>query len=537
MPSVIDAADLTIVGENVNEASAHRSVKSDLTRSESDAEHMSEDDRSQAEARVRAIVKEALRRAQERVPNLLQDSEVFVGCPALWSGLNRKRLATIIRELGHSIDYGNVLDEPVAAGISWIRDEWLQGGTKPVGDVLVFDPGGGTLDVAYLRVKENVDANLPDISILYADSIARSGDFVDELLVNQLCAGSAELMAFKGEAALRDGARMLKEQLSFNEVARFNAGKPVSRVLSCSQKDLESAIAPFLKDMRLLITNVVKGILLRSVAGITPYEIRTAKQHDFASVLAPAVDYVVFAGGLSRNPMFESEIRAMFVNANIIKLDNPQEAVVRGLCYGQELVHLNLPRPPISFYARVSYIDNGSLVRQEQCIYEAFSPLFRSEQALAGNGNIYKWWQCQAPVPATVEFYAVSPTVDDAVPTDDRLVAFRQTGSNRAPVKGIPNNSGPSSSDTFVRLTHQHDPRQVHGHVRFVIYPTAEIAFYGASHHMAARVENWSPTPGNFKIGEHFATSWLPYTLTKGDWVPDTNVSVVHSPTVKSTDK
>jgi len=537
MPSVIDADDLTTVGEDVEEDAAYRSVKSDLTRTESESELVSEEDRSRAVERVRAIIEEALRRAQARVPNLLHDCEVFVGCPALWSGQNRKRLATIIRELGHSVDLGNVLDEPVAAGISWIRDEWLQGGTKPVGDVLVFDPGGGTLDVAYLRVKENKEANLPDISILYADSIAKSGDFVDQLLVEQLCSSSPDLAPLKGEASLRDAARMLKEQLSFNEEARFNAGAPVSRVVSCNQTDLERAIAPFLRDMRLLITNVVKGILLRSEPGITPFEIRTAAIHDFSTVLAPAVNYVVLAGGLSRNPVFESEIQQMFVNANIIKLDNPQEAVVRGLCYGQELVHLNLPRPPISFYARVSYTDNGSLVKEEQCIYEAFSPIFRFEQALASNGNIYKQWECRTPVPATVEFYAVSPTVDDAVPTDSRLVAFRQTGSNRDPVGGGLKSPGPNTSDTFVRLTHKHDPRQLHGHVRFVIYPTAEIAFYGASHHMAARVENWSPTPGNFKIGEHFATSWLPYTLTKGAWVPDMSVGVVHSPTVKSTDK
>lgn len=535
LPSIVDAHDPTIVGEDVNNASAHRSVKSDLTRAES--EHVSEHDRRQAEVRVGAIIKEALRRAQERVPNLLRDSEVFVGCPALWSGQNRKRLATIVRELGHSIDFGNVLDEPVAAGISWIRDEWLQGGTKPVGDVLVFDPGGGTLDIAYLRVKENKDANLPDISILYADSIDKSGDFVDRLLVDRLCTNSPDLTAFKGEASLRDAARMLKEQLSFNEVARFNAGTPISRVVSCTQTDLEKGIEPFLKDMRLLIMNVVKGILLRSVPGITPYEIRTAQRHDFSTVLAPAVDYVVFAGGLSQSPVFEAEIRKMFVNAKIIRLGNPQEAVVRGLCYGQELVHLNLPRPPISFYARISYVDRGTLVNEEQCIYEAFSPLFRSEQALAGNGNVYKQWQCQAPVPATVEFYAVSPTVDDTVPTDDRLVAFKQTGSNTDPIGRALESSGPTTSDSFVRLAHSHDPRQLHGHVRFVIYPTAEIAFYGATHHMAARVENWSPTPGNFRIGEHLATSWLSYKLIKGAWLPETNVSVVHSPTVKSTDK
>jgi len=535
MPSVVDANDFTIVGEHVSEDTAHRSVKSDLTRSES--EQVSQESREQAENRVRAIVKEAFRRAEERVPDLLHDAEVFVGCPALWSGHNRKRLATIIRELGHSVDFGNVLDEPVAAGISWIRDEWLQGGTRPVGDVLVFDPGGGTLDVAYLRVTENKDANLPDISILYADSIAKSGDFVDQLLVNQLCSKSAELIAFKGGTQLRDTARMLKEQLSFSEIARFNAGAPVSRVVSCSNADLEEAIAPFLTDVKRLITNVVKGVQLRSEPGVTPYEIRTAQIFDFSTILAPKVNFVVLAGGLSRIPVFESEIRTMFINANIITLENPQEAVVRGLCYGQELVHLNLPRPPISFYARVTYQDRGVTVQEEHCIYQAFSPLFRFEQALASNGNLYREWQCQVPVRAVVDFYAVVPTVDDSVPTEGRLVAFKQTGSNRNSVGRAAKKPSSSSTDSFVRLTHTHDPRQIHGHVRFVIYPTAEIAFYGATYHMAARVENWTPTPGNFKVGEHIASSWLPYTLVRSSWESDNSVGVVHSSPIKSRDR
>lgn len=532
MPSIVDVDDLGIVGESVPEHQRHRSVKSDLTRAE--AESVPDSERDLAESRVRAIIKEAVRRAQEQVPDLLEDAEVFVGCPALWSGRNRKRLATIVHELGLAVDYGNVLDEPVAAGISWIRDEWLVGGAKPVGNVLVFDPGGGTLDVAYLRVKENKDAALPDISIYYADSIAKSGDHADSLLADSLRAMDPSLEDFRDTPAFRDAVRSIKEQLSFSKEGGVNAGAPVNAVLRCDQSTLNEALAPLVADMHRLIANVVKGTLLRRYGRIPPYEIRTDPRFDFASVLAPEIDYVVLAGGLSRIPLFARELQRTFPRAKLITLGNPQEAVVRGLCYGQELVHLNLPRPPISFFAKITQRDaSGNETSEEICVYEAFSPIFRIEDAIASNGSIYASWNCEAKSHATVELFAMTPSIDDNAPISKRRVAFRLTGSRGRQIGLEQTDANKSTSETFIRLVHRHDPRAIHGRVRFILYPTTEIAFYGADTDRAFRVDDWSPTPGNSAIG----SSWIPVTPTGNEWAPITSVYVEHSPTVKSRDK
>jgi hypothetical protein len=522
MPSIIDIDDVTKVGENVAEHRQHRSVKSDLTRAE--AENISESDRHLAESRVRAIISEAVRRAREQVPDLFDDAEVFVGCPALWSGNNRKRLATIVHELGLSVDYGNILDEPVAAGISWIRDQWLAGGVKPIGNVLVFDPGGGTLDVAYLRVMENKDAALPDISIYYADSIAKSGDHADSLLANSLRDGNPRLEEFKDMPALRNAVRSLKEQLSFRTEGQVNAGAPINAVLGCDQPTLNEALEPLVADMHRLIANVVKGTLLRRHGRITPHEIRTDPKFDFASMLAPEIDYVVLAGGLSRIPLFARELEKTFTQAKLITLGNPQEAVVRGLCYGQELVHLNLPRPPISFFAKVTQRDaTGKETSEEICVYEAFSPIFRFENAIAGNGNMYTSWNCTARAQATVEFYAVVPTIHESTPSHQRLVAFQSTVPDLVPrqerqaistlptPEADPTNDRAKESSTFVQARFTHDPRDAAGGVRFVMYPTAEILFQGATRDLAIRVDSWSPTPANFEIGNSIARARLWY--------------------------
>lgn len=522
MPSIIDSEDLTKVGETVLEGRRHLSVKSELTRIEQFA--VSPEERSLAEARVRAIINEAVRRARQQLPDLFNDSDVFVGCPALWSGENRKRLATIVHDLGLSVDYGNVLDEPVAAGISWIRSEWLEGGSKPVGSVLVFDPGGGTLDVAYLRVAENRDADLPDISIYYADSIAKSGDYVDSLLTHSLGESNAQLFNHKLDPALRNAARAIKEQLSFRTEARVNVGEPINAVIACDRPTLNMAMRPLIADMHRLIENVVKGTLLRRHGGITPFEIRTNKAFDYTSVLAAEVDYVVLAGGLSRTPLFADELGNTFRNAKIISLDNPQEAVVTGLCYGKELVHLNLPRPPISFFANVSYVDDkGAKISEEICVYEAFSPIFRFADAVAGNGNIYASWRCDIKHQATVEFYAVVPTIHDKTPLSSRLVAFESTVPELVPPperlelnswdsrSGAAPQSHAQRSSTFVRTRFTHDPRSATGEARFVMYPTAEILFQGASRQQAVRVDSWSPTPANFELGNGIAIARLWY--------------------------
>jgi hypothetical protein len=536
MPSIIDFDDLANVGESVAVHRQYRSVKSDLTRAET--VDVTDSESELAELRVSAIINEAIRRAKEQVPKLLEDSEVFVGCPALWSGRNRRRLATIVRDLGLAVDYGNVLDEPVAAGISWIRDQWLEGGVKPVGNVLVFDPGGGTLDVAYLRVAENKDAALPDISIYYAASIAKSGDYADSLLEDSLSAANARLRDFKDAPALRDAVRSLKEQLSFRTEGRVNAGAPVNAVVECDQPTLNAALRPLVTDMHRLIVNVVKGTLLRRHGRITPYDIRNNPEFDFSSKLAREIDYVVLAGGLSRIPLFGHELARTFPCAKLITLSNPQEAVVRGLCYGRELVHLNLPRPPISFVAKVTQRDaTGEDVSEEICVYEAFSPIFRFENAMAGNGNIYASWTCTAKASAIVELFAITPSIYDDVPISDRLIAFRMTGSRGQPSVAKPVGVDQSTSDTFIRMVLKHDPRSIHGQVRFVLYPTTEIGFYGANCDMAFRVDDWSPTPGNFAIGEQIASSSIPVTQVSGTYVADKDVMVAHSSPIKSKDR
>lgn len=518
MPSIVDSEDTAVVGESVSPDRAHRSVKSDLTLLET--QPMSEQHSQLAEARVRAIIREAVRRAEETVPDLLQDAEVFIGCPALWSGSNRKKLATIVYELGIPVDYGNVIDEPVAAGISWIREQWLRGREKPTGNVVVFDPGGGTLDIAYLNVVANTESQIPDISIYFADSIAKSGDYADELLTNSLVKMKPELLPFAGHRELRDAARLLKEQLSFSSRAAVNTGPPVNQVLQAQADDLNLSLRPLIDDIERLLENVVRGSLLRTKSGFTPHQIREV---DYKNELAAEVNYVVLSGGLSHVPIFRSVLQNIFQKAQLVVLDQPQEAVVAGLCYGNELVHLNLPRPPISFYARIrSKDESGKIAVTDHCVYEAYSPIFTREKALAGSGGMNVSWSAESAEACKVEFFAAIPTIR-GTPLEQRRVRFERTvpalKSNYAehwrelgdPTPKAQNVVIDEKPQSFITVPVEHDLRFLHGRAQFVMYPTAEIIFSGKDSHYVVRIESWTPTPGNFDRGNQAAIARIWY--------------------------
>jgi hypothetical protein len=54
---------------------------------------------------------------------------------------------------------------------------------------------------------------------------------------------------------------------------------------------------------------------------------------------------------------------------------------------------------------------------------------------------------------------------------------------------------------------------------------------------MAFRVDDWSPTPGNFEIGKQLASSSIPVTQISGTFTAERDVMVAHSSPIKSKDK
>ena len=115
-----------------------------------------------------------------------------MGCPAMWTGPQRRRLLDLARKAGIPVGHATLVDEPVAAGVAWLTHRYLAHREAPEGRVLVFDMGGGTLDVAVLDV---VGGAKPDVTVLAAIGLPEAGDDLDRA---HRCATSRPTCASRG---------------------------------------------------------------------------------------------------------------------------------------------------------------------------------------------------------------------------------------------------------------------------------------------------------------------------------------------------
>jgi molecular chaperone DnaK (HSP70) len=126
------------------------------------------------------LLREVARRAVARGLDL---GNLRLGCPAMWDRRQRRRLLEICDRAGLLVDFASLVDEPVAAGIAWLAQRG-QGGrsTEPI-RVLVFDMGGGTLDIAVLDVR---GLSHQDVSVLAALGTTDAGDLLDQRIAEDM---------------------------------------------------------------------------------------------------------------------------------------------------------------------------------------------------------------------------------------------------------------------------------------------------------------------------------------------------------------
>ena len=128
-----------------------------------------------------AVLKEAVRRASTHDLALTDDRALRLGCPAMWDGQQRRRLLKLAQAAGLPATLESFVDEPVAAGIAWLASGRVK--TSEPMRVVVFDMGGGTLDIAVLDVR---GVRHQDVSVLAAIGVAEAGDSLDEAIAEDL---------------------------------------------------------------------------------------------------------------------------------------------------------------------------------------------------------------------------------------------------------------------------------------------------------------------------------------------------------------
>lgn len=376
IPSVVglDGTKL-VVGEAALKLPRDKVARSPKRFLTSDQEVLTTPDGSEIKTvdAVRAILRETLSRASQQGVDFSGSARVQFGCPAMWRAPQRELLVEVANECGADIQLGDIIDEPIAAGVAWIQDR-SRAGAIPTTKVLVFDPGGGTLDIALLQVRERDGS--PEVTVLSADGIDESGDVLDESIAEDLGREyAAELRsvapALVAESLLLDRSRELKEALSTVQNERLVLGGGHRLALSYSRARLEAAFAGQCVRAMRLVQSVVRAGKLREQQTLKTSEIRSLDWE----ALAQGIGDILLVGGLSQVPMIERELTKLFPSATIHRVARPQEAIVRGLVFAEEFERLNLHRPAFDFW--ITYLDrHGREMGQPTQIYPAFTPLY-----------------------------------------------------------------------------------------------------------------------------------------------------------------
>jgi molecular chaperone DnaK (HSP70) len=394
MPSVVGYGDdpgLAVVGEEaayLPEDQIVRSIKRAITENRQfvrvDMPTGIKDVR--ADDLIVAVLKEAVRRASTHDDLALADDRALrLGCPAMWDGQQRRRLLKLAQAAGLPATLESFVDEPVAAGIAWLASGRVK--TTDPTRVVVFDMGGGTLDIAVLDVR---GLRHQDVSVLAAIGVAEAGDSLDQAIAEDLeyvlAAAGIDVDSLsdpvRARGRLRDVARDAKVALSRSE--EHGLGLPRRTFGNAdvyyTRQQLEDVFAPQMDRAEMCVSAALRAARLTGLAAGTAHEIMRMP----LDALTAEVDVVVLSGGMSQIPYVSQRLREMFPRSTTVELASrpPESAVSLGLALSSRYGRINMYRPAFDILLEW---DRGGEFR---VVYDAFTPLVESWQIAQGGSEL-----------------------------------------------------------------------------------------------------------------------------------------------------
>ena len=401
MPSIAGRRDDAILvgeaAEGLGYRHVVRSIKSCITRNQDNVNVPVDNPEYTlpADDFIAALLKRVASQALDNGVDVRTPGAVRMGCPAIWTGVQRKRLLSAAREAGIAVGDNTLVDEPVAAGVAWIVERTIRRGKSVDGRLLVFDMGGGTLDVAVLRVQGG-GGSIPEIQVQSATGLAEAGDILDQqialhfrnsLIEQGIDVDSLSLQEALGGALLR-AAREAKVELSGSRdavVPLLYEGAELP-AMKYSREQLDDAFAEQLDRAEARVWAALRAARTTHLRGCKPSEVRAVSQSELAS----DVDYVLLAGGMSLVPAVEVRLARMFPQADVFMNAGvgPQEMVAAGLSETIGYDRLNLHRPGFDFVLEWPG-DSGEV--RSLTLYDAYTPFYDFQRAVSGDDIDYQW--------------------------------------------------------------------------------------------------------------------------------------------------
>jgi len=401
LPSAVRVAHGTLlVGEDAEEVSPDqviRSVKRAITERR-DVFTLARPDSDEplevhADDAIGAVLAETLDRAGRAGLALDGPRLVRLGCPAMWDGPQRRRLLAIARRAGLPVAEAALVDEPVAAGVAWLTYRFLAHGERPTGSLLVFDMGGGTLDVAVLSVAGGPS---PEIAVRACLGVSMAGDALDLAIARDLAQEMADHhvdVTYHPQpelawALLERAARETKVRLSHADEHPVVLPRQLAypHVVRYRRERLEAAFGSQMDGAESLVVSALRCARLAR-GPVTAGELRSLGRAE----LAGDIDFVLLVGGMSRIPYVAQRLGAFFPTAAIFDDAGvpPEEAVVAGLCDPAGYDRITLHRPGFDLVLDTSF---GRVVA-----YEAYTPLYEPWQVYSGHSALGYERRLRAP--------------------------------------------------------------------------------------------------------------------------------------------
>jgi molecular chaperone DnaK (HSP70) len=448
LPSVVRVCDDgLLVGEDADGVSPDRVIRSAKRAITERRDTFTVDGPSgpveiSADDAIAAVLREALGRARSagvplavssaQAPQASLEVPVRLGCPAMWDGDQRRRLLAIARTAGLPVAEAALVDEPVAAGVAWLAYRFLAHGERPTGRLLVFDMGGGTLDVAVLAV---VGGPRPEIAVQSCVGVSMAGDALDVAIANDLAREMAQHQVDIGDhprpelawALLERAARETKVRLTHADEHPVVLPRQLDypHVMRYRRERLEAAFQAQMDGAENLVVSALRAARLAEERA-TAAQLRALSKTDLAS----GIDFVLLVGGMSRVPYVSRRLSAMFAGANIVDDAGvpPEEAVVAGLADPAGYERITLHRPGFDFVLDTSFGRAG--------VYEAYTPLYEPWQVYSGHSSIGYERRLRPPTVPTHGFATLRAVASDGAPLRMRV--------DGTPVDGLPIRLGPS---------------------------------------------------------------------------------------------
>jgi molecular chaperone DnaK len=329
---------------------------------------------------ITEILRELARRAKEGGLPLGRQRDIRLGCPAMWRRDQRQLILDLAAGAGLPAKAAILVEEPVAAGLAWLSSGYVDPRTIE-GRLLVFDMGGGTLDIAVLDVE---GGDPPGVRVLTSVGLREAGDALDEAIAKDLTTELVERgieigrlrKPEKAEIEILRQARAVKVRLSTRESqslafipAAFGGNKvPAVRY---TRDRLEEVFCPQMAAAEEKVWDALRLARLTHYRGSSTSKIfRTSIDE-----LARDVHYLLLAGGMSRIPYVKRRLTELLPKAKLFDSIGvaADETVVAGLTDNSGADLINLYRPGFDFTLTW---DGGQSLR----LYEAYTPLYEMYQ-------------------------------------------------------------------------------------------------------------------------------------------------------------